>query len=107
MTSSDVTQVAARKPKVWEKQKKKKGKAKTNKKKPVKPLPTVKKATTVTTITPTLTPTGTPSASGDKEELKDSNPSTPNGVSVRVNRRHGSCVGYFLYVIIMENIFVH
>ncbi|KAI0226507.1 J domain-containing protein [Lamellibrachia satsuma] len=72
-------QVVARKPKVWEKQKKKKGKAKTNKKKPVKPLPTVKKATTVTTITPTLTPTGTPSASGDKEELKDSNPSTPNG----------------------------
>ncbi|KAK2171190.1 hypothetical protein NP493_1094g02025 [Ridgeia piscesae] len=68
-------QVAARKPKVWEKQKKKKGKAKTGKKKPVKPVVPLKKPMTATT----LTPTGTPTASGDKEEPKDSNPSTPNG----------------------------
>ena len=69
-----MTQVAAPipKPKVWEKQKKKKGKAK---KKPTKALATTKKATT-------LTPGGTPTASGDKEEPKDSNPSTPNGVSL-------------------------
>ena len=71
-----MTQVAAPKPKVWEKQKKKKGKAK---KKPVKVLATTKKATT-------LTPGGTPMASGDKDESKDSNPSTPNGVSMTVSR---------------------